>query len=850
MSLFMDEMDHQYIKALFPQYLLQQPIAHDLWKLYYKHKKLFNKLKVKRQVIAKGEDFSELSSYTRANKLNYTTRKVIWEKLSQLGVLGIIPYDSATDEYLIQVYKYFYTSRDSRFLSLSDRKVKENADGSGNVGEVSQQVENDDEDVVMNEGGQWEGAHEEVGGEDGDAEEYEQSSDILPSDSEQSGATGSHGHSPDSEERVGFEGDDDSDTFYPAVTESKHAFKTKPNPLSADIYSTLAYPLPHKWVTQSNNSVLVSPDGFTSVRLNPNWQPYPGYDNNSIVNNRLRTSVNNQKQQWASTWANTYICHKRVAIFYFEVRILSVTSSQSGQTCNINIGLKDWSKINNSADSHASDPPSRDNADISTLNRQTTNILRGAFDGSRPGSQHSDAGKDVYAYNGSDGYINDGSKFKSYSKPYGRDDVIGCGVNFVDSTIFFTKNGIHLGTAFKDISQIDLVPYISLRAANSVRTNFGLYEEFLFDIIGYQNYWKSLAYQHIFDSISGGAKSEFEFDDEGDDNDEHSDDATFSDTEDVPMLDTDCVGEKRGNVVSSAGSETDRSIFKSSNTHSDKDGFLLSRDTRFNGDRLFKPDKEKLNSINDSDDSIPCTLNSMINDYLIHKGLISVAKGFLADLQKDCIPNNEEERNNLVIARHERQIKKEEENLRIRQDLRGWIKNGDIPHCIKYIENKFPGLLSTNVELAFEFKVAEYLLAILKLNETSIDFVLQKGLEISNEFIYNSELPDELREKFKTHFAQISALMAYDNPQIECSKDLAVYLTPAYLQDRLFQLVNTSILTFLKKNSESSLENMISYTRAMTNTLLEYGDQLGSSGTEADGRFYKLVNIDEDLLGS
>jgi len=48
-------------------------------------------------------------------------------------------------------------------------------------------------------------------------------------------------------------------------------------------------------------------------------------------------------------------------------------------------------------------------------------------------------------------HSDDGHSFCSHSsgKPYGptfsTGDVIGCGVNFVESTAFFTKNGINLG---------------------------------------------------------------------------------------------------------------------------------------------------------------------------------------------------------------------------------------------------------------------------------------------------------------------------------------------------------------------------------------------------------------------
>jgi hypothetical protein len=48
-------------------------------------------------------------------------------------------------------------------------------------------------------------------------------------------------------------------------------------------------------------------------------------------------------------------------------------------------------------------------------------------------------------------HADDGNSFcqSGTGKPYGptftTGDTVGCGINFIDSTVFFTKNGIHLG---------------------------------------------------------------------------------------------------------------------------------------------------------------------------------------------------------------------------------------------------------------------------------------------------------------------------------------------------------------------------------------------------------------------
>jgi hypothetical protein len=61
-------------------------------------------------------------------------------------------------------------------------------------------------------------------------------------------------------------------------------------------------------------------------------------------------------------------------------------------------------------------------------------------------------------------------------------DVIGCGINFRTSTAFFTKNGVHLGTSFRDIKGDKLYPTVGLKKPTEhLRANFGQ-TPFIFDL--------------------------------------------------------------------------------------------------------------------------------------------------------------------------------------------------------------------------------------------------------------------------------------------------------------------------------------------------------------------------------
>eukprot|EP01132_Coremiostelium_polycephalum_P007435 gene7435-9137_t len=91
--------------------------------------------------------------------------------------------------------------------------------------------------------------------------------------------------------------------------------------------------------------------------------------------------------------------------------------------------------------------------------------------------------KNSYGYHGDDGNIFKGSgSGRTYGPTYTTGDVVGCCINFVQNTLFFTKNGVPLGEAANDIKGLNLYPCIGLRTpGESIEVNFGQ-RPFTFDI--------------------------------------------------------------------------------------------------------------------------------------------------------------------------------------------------------------------------------------------------------------------------------------------------------------------------------------------------------------------------------
>ena len=100
--------------------------------------------------------------------------------------------------------------------------------------------------------------------------------------------------------------------------------------------------------------------------------------------------------------------------------------------------------------------------------------------------------KNSYGYHGDDGhsFCATGTG-QSYGPTFTTGDVIGCCLNLINHSCFFTKNGLHIGTAFKELPRISFFPTVGLQTpSEELCANFGQ-QPFVFDFEDYLKEWRS-----------------------------------------------------------------------------------------------------------------------------------------------------------------------------------------------------------------------------------------------------------------------------------------------------------------------------------------------------------------------
>ena len=92
-----------------------------------------------------------------------------------------------------------------------------------------------------------------------------------------------------------------------------------------------------------------------------------------------------------------------------------------------------------------------------------------------------------YGYHGDDGnkYHQSGIG-TAFGPSFSCGDTIGCGIDYINQSIFYTKNGDFIGTAFTHVSGA-LYPVVGVDSSDIISVNFGL-SPFLFDVDSYEKH--------------------------------------------------------------------------------------------------------------------------------------------------------------------------------------------------------------------------------------------------------------------------------------------------------------------------------------------------------------------------
>ncbi|CCK68490.1 glucose-induced degradation complex subunit VID30 KNAG_0B00410 [Huiozyma naganishii CBS 8797] len=769
----MDPIDRQFLSVLFPQYLMKQPIGSELVGLYNSHKWLLQKL------CGKQDDCVSRGVIPQGTPLPVATKKEMWKGLMRLGVLGTLPYDSADDSYLVQLYQYFYP-----FNSLLEQFHINYDDTRGGLLVDTDQMEVDK-----------------------------------------------------TEEPNGRE---------TAATEKL---------VGMDIYDTIGYRLPTRWEKPDNDRLNLSIKNLR-VSLNKNWVELPKLEskprtlsassagsNGNVIGtinqlNGLRndnsaissgsTSNNNNssnsKTDYAFLSANESIPYRDLGVFYYEVTVESNadTNDPISSAIDVLLGFKYSSSAVLDLGIASNQPRRNTAATVSPMDRELDDdeeedndlendvdypdsVMSGDYTSrtyfkNKASTVYGSAYRGFFGYCSLDGKVYSGRHSSEYSSKLKVNDTIGCGFDFINSSIFFTKNGNYLGEAFVGLPESAFVPSIALKSSNgnykndfTLKTNFGLLEEFTFNIVGYCDQRKGECYANVVDIHSRKTAEPYPMDD-----------TTFAKVT-KPLLKWD----RRWYDYSGGG--------------------------------------DPMNTLSERDASLQDSLNYLINDYLVLEGMVDVAKSFLQDLREDC-PEQDNSEESKVISRIESRICDQEKLVLLRQKLRKYVNDGALDKCVAYLNSEIPGLLESNAEVSFEIDLARFILGIM--SGEPVARSIETGQDLSLKCSTNSAISEETRTWFQARLGNVSSLLAYEDPMTQAPKELMVYMTPEYLQERLFQEINASILSFNNESQESLLEQVIGSTRSMLGILQENSSDLYPLDGPAlvNSAYYRGMNLDEDIL--
>lgn len=398
----------------------------------------------------------------------------------------------------------------------------------------------------------------------------------------------------------------------------------------------------------------------------------------------------------------------------------------------------------------------------------------------------------TWSYSGKDGKLshseNGRNNIVKYTVRFGVGDIVGCGVNFYNNSIFITLNGVYLGEMFKISKDIkSVIPLISMTEWNKTKINFGLNGNlnFTFDIDSYVETFKNKFLMDIDKTLLPSFQLN---------------------------IDSNIINNKNNTTkIKKENNFISKTLVKSLNEKGKK----------------IKND----GNINITENDIPDIINSFVLSYFNNMGYADCLKGLKLDIETERNAlfsynlNNTAKDNNNETKELKDEIDEEEKEFELmlnRQELRRLISSGKILESIEFLKENFSFVIDENPNIIFRLECLR-LFDLIKnsalINENEDDYSNNNNQndEIDQVFDYGKELKEKYSKnlKYSEYLNDISSLFAFPNPQ---DSPLS-YLLDISEVERVIEDLNKIILSHFGYNKDSEIDTLIIKTEQRLNEI-------------------------------